>query len=339
MPKPDGMTHTEDQCEVVAHTVAMTLQAVEPAESRGRPIDRLPPTGDSADLQRLADGSTRWLCQNLGYFEQSSCWPSTTLKVKACIELALLNLFWQRSIPTDPARDQVTAALRRIWQDPGFLADIEAGGGEVKRFRLGYAALAPEGLADGMRLAVLATMAPDGHLTPYGKAPGYRLENRYFAELAGLEHSYESYQELYEGTILAHPPAEVDLLATYVLAHVIFHMTDFGHRPIGVPDKERDRIRHLVTELTRRYIDLENRDITAELVLCQFCLGLDPTRTSTGRAGLRLLLDAQMADGAMLKLPGQEPADTPEKHFVSAYHATLVVGLVALILLRATRGD
>jgi hypothetical protein len=342
MPKPDGMTAAEDQFEVVAHSVVMnSLQAVEPARSPVRPVDRLARTGGSAaaELQRLGAGSTRWLCQNLEYFELSSCWPSATLKVKACIELALLNRLWQRSIPADPARDQVTATLLRIWQDPGFLAALEAGGREVRRFRLGYAALAPAGLADELRLAVLATMAPDGYLTPYGKSPSYRLETRYFAELAGLEHSYESYQELFQGTILAHPPAEFDLLATYELTHAIFHLTDFGHRPMAAPNEERDRVRQLITGLTRRFVNLENSDITAELVLCQFCLGMDPTRTSSGTVGIRLLLHAQLADGAVLKLPGQEPTGTPETSFLSAYHATLVVGLLALILLRAMRGN
>ena len=188
-------------------------------------------------------------------------------------------------------------------------------------------------------------MAPDGYLAPYGKSPYLRLEARYYAELAGLRHGFEPYQDLYGASKLANltsVPIPMDIEDAYVVTHTLFLLTDFAFRNHGLTDRERKRAFAIVDEMTDHFIEVEHWDLTAELVLSQFCLGEDPTRTRSGAAGIRTLLAAQLPSGA---IPGRFAAQRPPASasavelFRKSFHTTLVAAILSLIVLSSPQSS
>ncbi|MEU6232628.1 hypothetical protein [Kitasatospora sp. NPDC047058] len=303
-------------------------------------------------MAELSTGALHWMRLHSGFLDSPSGRAELPLtpRVKALLQLALLRRSWERAAPEDPGLPEVTGTVQRVWRDPGFPAQLAAEPRYAWQFRLAYGALAPAGLTDGPHPAVLAELAADGFPAPRRQSAFGSLETRYYADLAGLRHHLRSYRELYEAGRLARhgdhrPLADLDVCD---VTHTVFHLTDFGFRTPGRghPDAvltgaalehARDRVRRLTEETVRR----EEWDLTGKLVLAQHCLGLDPLRTPSGAAGLRMLAEVQSPGGA---IPGRSAGDradeapTTVEFFRKAYQSTLVTALATLIVLHGRPG-
>ncbi|GAA5049013.1 hypothetical protein HNP84_004366 [Thermocatellispora tengchongensis] len=321
-----------------------------PGTGAGTIAEPGPPTGDAGDggdataeLARLSAGATRWISENVDYLDPSYPDLPVTPKVKASLELALLHLFWSRVRPGDDDLARVTETLHKIWRDPEFPRQVAAKPAYFRQYGLIYGALAPAGITGGHHLATLAELAPGGHLAPYGKSPYLRLETRYYADIAGLGHAFESYRELYEASFLANLTTvlPMDIEDAYTITHTVFHLTDFGFRDAGLTDEERERALGIADRLTDHFVEADHWDLTGEFVLTQFCLGADPARTRSGIGGIRSLLAAQTPSGAIpgrfaAQRPG--PSATPVELFRKSYHTTLVAALASMIILSGRAG-
>ena len=292
-----------------------------------------------ADLEQLFARAMHWSSHNVAYLDPADPELPALPKLKASTELALLSRLWTRLRPDDEDLGPVTAAVRKIWQDPGSPRPAGTAPAKYRQFALTYAGLAPAGVTTEFHRLPLAGVAPDGYLAPYGRSPYLRLEARYYAELAGLRHGFESYRDLYGASKLANltsVPIPMDIEDAYEVTHTLFLMTDFAFRGHGLTDHERKRAFGIVDEMTDHFIDVAHWDLTAELVLSQFCLGEDPTRTRSGAAGIRTLLAAQTPSGA---IPGRFAAQrAPEsasavEFFRKSFHTTLVTAILSLIVL------
>ncbi len=288
------------------------------------------------DVERLAAGTTHWMSANVGYLDPSYPGLPVTPKVKAGLELGLLCRLWTRWRPDDENLASVTAAVHRIWQDPNFPVDLTASPEYFQPYALIYGALAPPGV-DGFHRATLAQLAPDGHLKPYGKSPYVRLENRYYADLAGLNHEFESYRQLYEASILAHPPAgQPTDIEAYRITHTVFHLSDFGARDMELTADERSRACQIIDRMTDQFVEVDYWDLIAELIFSQACLEMDPTRTRSGVAAIYNLLRAQTPSGA---IPGRYIAQRVDESvpqvefFRKSFHTTLVSALTSMMIL------
>ncbi|WP_243761796.1 DUF6895 family protein [Streptomyces sp. YIM 98790] len=295
--------------------------------------------------ERLSAGARRWTGQHAGYLDSPAGRAElpVTPRVKALLQLALLCHYWRRTAPADTALGEATAVVERAWQRPDFPRLLTLGPRTARQFQLMYAALAPPGAATGAGRTALARLAADGYLTADGEPRYPHLWKRFYAELAGADHRLAPYRELYATSALARAGAgqPVDGLDVCHVTHTVFYLSDFGFRDPGLPGPARERALDVMTRLTDRCVRDGAWDLVAKLLLAQHCLGVNPLRTPSGAAGVRMLARAQTPEGA---IPGRSAAErapataTPVEFFRCAYQATLGTALAMLVVTRGTAG-
>ncbi|WP_329275800.1 DUF6895 family protein [Streptomyces sp. NBC_00691] len=286
----------------------------------------------------LSMGTRHWIARHAGYLDSPAGHAElpVTPRVKALLQLALLCRYWGASAPAEPALREASSIVERAWQRPDFPRLLTLDGRYARQFELMYAALAPAGTVTGAPRAVLARLEDDGYLAPRRKAPYLHLEARFYADLAGAEHAFATYDELYAASLPARaatlPVADLDAC---VVTHTVFYLSDFGLRDTGLSDEAREQALQVVERLTHHCLGLGEWDLVGKLVLAQYCLGADPLGTPSGAAGIRMLAEVQAPDGA---IPGKSvvrraPADaTPVQYFRRSYQATLVTALTTLVV-------
>ncbi|NXY95226.1 hypothetical protein HYE82_12685 [Streptomyces sp. BR123] len=286
----------------------------------------------------LSAGARRWTGLHAAYLDSPAGHAELPVvpRAKALLQLAMLRRHWEKCAPADPALAEVTRVVEQVWQRPDFTQLLTLDRRRARQFELLYAALAPAGSATGAPRALLDRLAADGYLVPGRKSPFLHLEARFYSDLAGVEHEFAPYDELYEASQLPRaatlPVADLDGCQ---IAHTLFYLSDFGLRELPLPAEERGRALRVVERLTEHCVALGDWDVVAKLLLAQYCLGADPTRTSSGAVGLRMLGEAQAPDGAIpgRSAAGRVPADaTPVEYFRKSYKVTLVVALMTLVV-------
>ncbi|WP_245684952.1 DUF6895 family protein [Streptomyces exfoliatus] len=292
----------------------------------------------------LSAGVRQWIGRHAGYLDSPAGHAElpVTPRVKALLQLALLRRHWARIAPGDPALDEVSGVVERAWERPDFPRLLTLDRRYARQFELMYAALAPAGAVTGAPRAVLARLKADGYLEPRRKPPYLHLEARFYADLAGADHRFASYPELYAASLPARagtlPVADLDVC---VVTHTVFYLSDFGLRDPGLTEQARGQALRVVERLTDHCVGLGEWDLVGKLVLAQYCLGADPLATSSGAAGVRMLAEAQSPGGA---IPGRSvgkraPGDaTPVEFFRRSYQATLVTALATLIVASGRTG-
>jgi hypothetical protein len=259
------------------------------------------------------------------------------MRVKAALELAIFCHSWAKLRPATDLLGEATALLRTIWLRPEFPLLIDAHGDVwADSQRLAYAALAPAGVRDDLRESALARLKTSGYLSPLGKSPTSRLEIRYYADKAHIEHGMESYQDLAAESLLARPPTPpVSRGVAYAITHTAFHLSDFGCVDMGLPGDVREQAERVTRSMIGSCARQDLWDLTGELVSTLGCLGGDPLATPAGQAGIRCLMLAQLDNGA---IPGRsaanraQPSLSSAEFFRKAYHTTLVAALMSLIV-------
>jgi hypothetical protein len=290
----------------------------------------------SSNLDRLSAGAFRWIRANMEFFDPASATElPPTPRAQAILELALLRLVWARYRPEDDGLGEVTAFVREIWQRPDFSRLVTAHPSYAQRYGLIYGALAPAGIAGGSHRAILTKLAADGYLTPHGKSPYLRLETRYYADLAGVGHEFESYAELCASGILAklEAPLAITENDAYEITHTIFYLSDFGGSDAALAHDDRERVHRMVCLLTDLFAQRNHWDLVGELLLAQGCLGKDPVHTPSGLAGIQRLQEIQLPNGAISGSsiePSAGASATTVEFFRKAYHTTLVTALITL---------
>ena len=297
------------------------------------------PTLVHDSLSGLSAGAIHWLGCNLHFFDplSSSSPLPENMRVKAAIELAIFCHSWAKRRPATDLLGEATALLRTIWLRPEFPLLFDAHGGSgADSHRLVYAALAPAGIRDDLRESVLARLKASGYLLPLGKSSRLRLQIRYYADKANIEHGMESYQDLAAESLLARPPTPpVSQRTAYTITHTAFHLSDFGFLDMSLPGDVRERAERVTCSMIGSCTRQDLWDLTGELVITLACLGGDPLATPAGQAGIRCLAQAQLANGAIPGLSagtGAQPSLSPAEFFRKAYHTTLVAALMGLIV-------
>jgi hypothetical protein len=294
------------------------------------------------DLTKLRAGTLGWARHNAGYLDSPS--GSAELPVvpraKALLQLALLCRNWAWFSPCDPGLAEVTALIHRVWRRPELPDAFAADPRSARQYRLMYCALAPA--SAGPHHQVLAGLAADGFLSRPWRSPYLRLEIAHHADLAGITHGMGSYPELYAASLLAGRTAALPITddEACVIAHTIFYLSDYGLRAPGMDRLEAERARRIVVELTGHYVQLDDWDNAAKFVLAQFCLGLNPARTPSGVACLRMLASIQeeagaIPAGAIALMPGPEATYT--QRFRKAYQTTLMTAIMSLMVSSACK--
>lgn len=291
----------------------------------------------SGDLALLRAGTCGWVRRNAEFLDSPSGRAElpTVPRAKAFLQLAGLARCWDRVSPGDQDLAEVGTLLRRVWPRDELPDALAANPRYASQFSLMYCALAPT--AAEQSRAVLARLTADGYLSTVARSPYLRLEVAYYADMAGASHGNGSYRELYAASLLAArsealPISDADACT---VAHTIFYLSDYGLRAVDLDRADLDRARHVVADLTSHYVERGEWDNVAKFVLSQFCLGLDPARTPSGAAGIRMLAEV-WAESEVIPakaiglMPG--PAATSTERFRKAYQVTLMTALMALMV-------
>ncbi|GGX73028.1 DUF6895 family protein [Streptomyces minutiscleroticus] len=112
----------------------------------------------------------------------------------------------------------------------------------------------------------------------------------------------------------------------YDVTHTVFHLTDWGERPEGLPPRLAEYLAHWLPAWLDDWLDLKRWDLLGELLVVDACLP-EPTldaRAWEGFAG------AQQPDGAMPAVRAM-PEGSPDDVFDVVYHSTLVAAFASVV--------
>ncbi|MET9551519.1 hypothetical protein [Streptomyces sp. NPDC006645] len=112
----------------------------------------------------------------------------------------------------------------------------------------------------------------------------------------------------------------------YDITHTVFHLTDWGQRPAGLPKPIADYLALWLPVWLDDWLDLRRWDLLAELLVVDACL---PEPTLDERAW-RGLAAAQQPDGAMPAVR-EMPEGSWDQMFDIVYHSTLAAALASVL--------
>ncbi len=112
----------------------------------------------------------------------------------------------------------------------------------------------------------------------------------------------------------------------YDITHCVFHLTDWGENPGGLPPDIADYLTTWLPVWIDDWLDLERWDLLGELLVVDACL---PRPTLDGPAW-RAFAAAQQPDGAMPALRAMPEGDEQEV-FDIVYHSTLVAAFASVL--------
>ncbi|MFD7696675.1 DUF6895 family protein [Streptomyces sp. NPDC059374] len=112
----------------------------------------------------------------------------------------------------------------------------------------------------------------------------------------------------------------------YDVTHTVFHLTEWGAHPEGLPPHIADYLTTWLPVWIDDWLDLERWDLLGELLVVDACLPR-PTLDERAWAGFAA---AQQADGAMPAVRSMPEGD-PDEVFDLVYHPTLVAAFASVL--------
>lgn len=112
----------------------------------------------------------------------------------------------------------------------------------------------------------------------------------------------------------------------YDITHTVFHLTDWGRKPAGLPPHIADYLALWLPVWLDDWLDLKRWDLLGELLVVDACL---PEPTFDARMW-RGFAAAQQPDGAM-PTAGDMPEGSRDDVFDMVYHPTLVAALASVL--------
>ncbi|ORT55999.1 hypothetical protein [Streptomyces sp. CB03238] len=157
--------------------------------------------------------------------------------------------------------------------------------------------------------------------------PVRRLGLSAFERRFGLTASLPE-DEALSRTWLGHTPEPwtVSAHTAYDITHTVFHLTDWGENPAGLPPRIASHLDLWLPVWLDDWLDLERWDLLGELLVVDACL---PRPTLDARAWEGFAA-AQQPDGAMPAL-GPMPDGDPDDVFDIVYHSTLVAAFASVL--------
>ncbi|MFG3101949.1 DUF6895 family protein [Streptomyces sp. NPDC048182] len=121
-------------------------------------------------------------------------------------------------------------------------------------------------------------------------------------------------------------PWTVEGHTAYDITHTVFHLTDWGENPAGLPPAVAGYLDTWLPVWLDDWLDLERWDLLGELLVVDACLPR-PTLDAAAWAGLAA---AQQPDGAMPAVRTMPDGDADEV-FDQVYHPTLVAAFASTL--------
>ncbi len=284
----------------------------------------------------LISGTFGWIKSNLALFNPFvGDIRADALRNKAFAELAFLCNYCQKARPgaTDPVPD-ILSFVWSIWQRAEYQDLVVRNPESLQLYVLTYNSLLHSGFDVADFAPIIQSVVDAGYATSVEAVPFRLMDLRHVLDYGRFVHSLPSMEELFARTMLAHRPSihYFTNADAYCVTHTLFYLTDFGFTPLDHPDVSY--FREVVDQLLGLYVRLRDWDLTAELLICQKCVGWG--KGLVGEAAWDGLLAAQLPDGS-IPAPGFEPdgAAARRDHITYAfehnYHTTLVAALAAIL--------
>ncbi|MDT0346185.1 DUF6895 family protein [Streptomyces litchfieldiae] len=151
--------------------------------------------------------------------------------------------------------------------------------------------------------------------------PNRRLAVANAARVAGLDRPTD-WTTLIDATWLGQRPEPwvIDWMTAYCVTHTVFHATDWGGRPLGLPPDVRDYLTDWLPVWLDAWVEIQEWDLVAELLIVDACL---PEPRGDAEAWARLAA-VQRADG-LVPRDGLHPvSEDPAEAFRDHQHTTVV---------------
>ncbi|MDC2954816.1 hypothetical protein PO587_10105 [Streptomyces gilvifuscus] len=162
----------------------------------------------------------------------------------------------------------------------------------------------------------------------YEVTPTRRLGLSAFQRRFGLRPRPPEHEAL-AATWLARTPEPwtVEGHIAYDVTHAVFHLTDWGENPGGLPPRLADYLADWLPVWIDDWLDLRRWDLLGELLVVDACLPR-PTLDERGWAGFA---GAQRDDGAMPAVRDMPDIADPDELFDAVYHPTLVAAFASTL--------
>ncbi|KUF18047.1 DUF6895 family protein [Streptomyces silvensis] len=167
--------------------------------------------------------------------------------------------------------------------------------------------------------------------------PNRRLAVANAARVVGLDQDGRVYDwaALTRATWLAATPEPwlIDWMTGYCVTHTVFHLTDWGARPTGLPEELADYVSTWLPVWIDIWAEIEQWDLVAELMIVGCCLP-EPHCTA---ADWERLAAAQHPDG-LVPRDGDPVADDPDQRFADHQHTAVVAAVAGTLAVSRTLG-
>ncbi|MFD9445884.1 DUF6895 family protein [Streptomyces sp. NPDC060006] len=291
------------------------------------------------DVRRIGEAALAWVSAHRADF---------TLGDDALAEQGNVNLTWKplgelaqvcvcvrrHTDPAEPLHETASDLLAFAWQQTGHGALF------LELHRLEpfatypleiYAAFASAGLRHTGYEKATATIARTRGWRVTEQEPNRRLSVLNSERRSGIPEHDDMEKALGRTWLGGMPePWTFERSAGYTLTHVIFHLTDWGLTPQGVPPRIADYLRHWLPPWLDTCLEDEQWDLSCELLAVASSLP-GPPPGATLREAWAELARAQDASGAVPEV-GAKAAGRPSAHdFVGCYHSTLMTAFAAVL--------
>ncbi|WP_406412348.1 DUF6895 family protein [Streptomyces sp. NBC_01614] len=125
----------------------------------------------------------------------------------------------------------------------------------------------------------------------------------------------------------------------YALTHVVFHLTDWGRLPAGVPADVAGYLAHWLPPWLDTCLDAGMWDLSCELLVVAASLPCPPDPATLEHAWTRIAR-VQYDSGALpQQAPEGEGGAEPEPDFLHCYHSTLMAAFAAAQTVKCLSGE
>jgi hypothetical protein len=318
-------------------------------------------------LERRLTASLEWLNTNIDCFSTELASDLGEPRIKALSELAIAYAWLDdcRRRASSLANSIPLQQSLELWRT--FIikeCEAVAYGQSARRrpalafcYLLPYLALRPSGYQSSYHEDTIRLWRRWGYPAVSETVPYRVLDRQYFLRKFGVLKREPGWRSLYDKTTLARTRciAYLDRADAYSITHTLFYLTDFGNRPLLLPDSEQTRIKEIVEALLVHYWRTSYWDLVGELLINLKCLklGMSICYTGASDAFQRVWLkDGSVPPHRIESEPdnvdptnnGRGPdedkgPDERSKIFRRYYHTTLVGALYCAVTLSLQHAD
>ncbi len=121
-------------------------------------------------------------------------------------------------------------------------------------------------------------------------------------------------------------PWAIDFFTLYCMTHTVFHLTDWGAHPDGLPVHLQRYLHAWLPAWLEVYLEAGEWDLISELLIVGLCL----TEPADNPDAWEALARAQQPDGLLPARPERVPTDAA-KAFRDHYHSTVVAAIAGIL--------